>query len=124
MSQKIEKTLTTDQEKALFQRIVESRALYDPSAEAFLKTAGRGEYSEAKDIMLERVRPAQSRYLDAIKDFHTYHEEESARETREMREAYHSTRVLLLSLTFLAVCCGGAAAWLLIRNLLKQLGGG
>ena len=66
---KIEKMLTPGKEQELFQAIADARTKYAPHEDDFLKIAERSDYATAKDVMLERARPAQLKYLAAIKNF-------------------------------------------------------
>ena len=79
---KLEKMLTPGKEQELFQAIVDARAKYAPHEDDFLKIAERADYATAKDVMLERVRPAQLKYLEAIKTFSDYQVEQSSLDAR------------------------------------------
>src|SRR6185503_2685218 len=65
----IEKTLRNQSEIDVFRTISEARAQYLPHEEEFLKNAERGDYSSAKDVMLQRVRGAQAQYIELISTF-------------------------------------------------------
>jgi methyl-accepting chemotaxis protein len=62
----LEKTVAGETETNLFKVIVQARDAYLPHEEHFLKLAERGDYSSAKDLMLEQVRGTQGSYIDAI----------------------------------------------------------
>ena len=73
--------------------------------------------------MLERVRPAQLKYIEAIKRFSDYQVKESTRAGDHPSGTYDSTRVLIVTFALLALFIGVVAAWLIIRSLIRQLGG-
>ena len=77
--ERIEAMLMPGEERALYQAILDARGVYDPVEEEFLKIADRGDYATAKDVMLDRGRPAQIKYLDAMTKFSEYQVERSTR---------------------------------------------
>ena len=101
----------------------DARAKYAPHEDDFLKIAERADYATAKDGMLERVRPAQLKYLEAIKAFSSYQVEQSNLEARDANASYKTTVTLVFALAVLALVCGVVGAWLIIRSLTRQLGG-
>ena len=120
---KIEKVLTPGKEHELFQAIVDARSKYAPHEDEFLKIAERADYATAKDVMLERVRPAQLKYLAAITAFSNYQVEQSSLDARVANASYKTTVTLVFALGMLALVCGVLGAWLIIRSLTRQLGG-
>ena len=119
--EKLEKVVTPGKERELFQSIIEARAKYNPHEDEFLKIAERGDYAGAKDVMLERVRPAQRTYLEAIKTFSDYEVEQSAHEARTAEADYTTARVFLVSLALLAVAVGVGAAWLISKSISRPV---
>ena len=118
---KLEKMVTPGRETELFQAIVAAAATYEPLEREFLSVAGRGDYSSAKDIMLERVAPVQLAFQQAISALGEYQVEQTGVDAASASSAYKSTAALLLVLAALAVGVGVAAAWLIIRSLVSQL---
>ena len=110
-------------EKDLYQAIVDAHSQYKPHEDKLLKIAEGGDYASAKDAMLERVGPAQLKYIEAIKRFSDYQLKESMREATSLRGTYDGTRVLIVTFALLALFIGVVAAWLIIRSLVRQLGG-
>src|SRR5262245_2824559 len=103
---KTQAMLVPGEERALYQAILDARGVYDPVEEEFLKTAERGDYATAKDVMLERGRPAQLKYLEAMTKFSEYQVERSAREATEAGASYSTTRTIILVLAVI----GGVAS--------------
>ena len=116
------KGIVPGKEKDLFQAIVDAHSQYTPQEGEFLKIAEGGDYSAAKKIMLERLRPAQFKYIEVIKQFSDYEVKESAAEAGAVSGSYGSTRIFIVAFAALVVFCGVGAAWLIIRSLVQQLG--
>jgi methyl-accepting chemotaxis protein len=118
---KLSTLAATAEERKLLQAIVDARAAYVPHEEEFLKIAERNDLATAKDVMLERVRPAQHKYLAAISAFSDSQVQQSARDAREAASAYTTAATLIGALAGLAVVCGIGAAVLIIRSLVTEL---
>jgi methyl-accepting chemotaxis protein len=120
---RLEKTLAPGREKQLYDDIIRARDAYSPHEDLFLKEAGAGDYSGAKDILLTKVRPAQAHLIEAMDSFQQYQISLTADEARKATETYKGTRTFILVLAGLAVACGLAAALLIMRSLRNELGG-
>jgi methyl-accepting chemotaxis protein len=121
--EKIRKMVAPGKETELFQAIVDAHVKYTPLEEEFLKIAERGGDSTAKDVLLERVGPAQLKYIEAISHLTDHQVARAAEDAKDTADSYKATRTLFLGLTALTVAFGVITAYLIIRGLLKQLGG-
>jgi hypothetical protein len=81
----LEKLISGETERNLFQDVVAARAEYDPLEEKFLALAKKGDYSGAKDEMLGELRAAQEKYIGAVSAFIEYQAANS--ESRRARGA-------------------------------------
>ena len=120
---KLEKMVTPGKEQELFQAIADARAKYAPHEDEFLKIAERADFATAKDVMLERVRPAQLKYLAAIKAFSDYQVAQNSQDALYANASYKTTVSIVFALAVLGLFPGVMAAWLIIRSLARQLGG-
>jgi methyl-accepting chemotaxis protein len=118
---KLEKMLAPGRETELFQAIVAAGSKYEPHEREFLTVSGRADYATAKDIMLERVAPAQLEYQKAISALTEYQVAQTEIDAASASTAYKATAALLIALSALAVGVAVAAAWLIIRGLVTQL---
>jgi methyl-accepting chemotaxis protein len=116
----LEKT-ASDKDKVLLKAIADARAKYLPHEDEFLAIARKGDFSAAKEVMLERVRPAQLAYVDAINQFTAYQVQQSKTDAQDANAIYAGTLALTLSLTAIAVVVGLAAAFLIIRGIVGPL---
>ncbi|MDB5914009.1 MAG: hypothetical protein JWP22_2684, partial [Ramlibacter sp.] len=120
---RMEKALDPGRERQLYDEIIRARDAYAPLEDSFLKEAGQGDYSGAKDILLAKVRPAQSHLIEAMDNFEQFQISLAADEARKATETYKDTRTFILVLSALAVVFGGGAALLIMRSLKNELGG-
>ena len=119
----IEKTLRNQSEIDVFRTISEARAQYLPHEEEFLKNAERGDYSSAKDVMLQRVRGAQAQYIELISTFIENEAAGTSAQATASREARDKSRRIAIGFAILAVLLGSGAAVLITRSLMARLGG-
>ena len=119
----LEKLISGETERNLFQDVVAARAEYDPLEDKFLALAKKGDYSGAKDEMLGELRAAQEKYIGAVSAFIEYQAANSESDAREALASQKQARTLLLALTFMAVLVAALAGFLITRNLTRHLGG-
>jgi hypothetical protein len=62
-------TSSSAAEAAVLQAVTASRSAYVPLEDEFLRDVSAGELKEAKSVLLDRARPAQLAYLDALGKF-------------------------------------------------------
>jgi methyl-accepting chemotaxis protein len=120
--ERIETMLMPGEERALYQAILDARGVYDPVEEEFLKIAERGDYATAKDVMLDRGRPAQIKYLDAMTKFSEYQVERSTREATDAGASYNSTRTVILILAVLGGVASAVFGVVISRSVSRPLG--
>ncbi|GAC1603254.1 MAG: methyl-accepting chemotaxis protein [Ramlibacter sp.] len=102
----VEKAVTPGKEAELFQTIVKARSTYLPAEDAFLKVAEAGDFVTAKDVLLQRTRPAQLRYIEAIGDFQHYQVSRSAEGATRTGDDYLLTRNLIVGLVTVGLLFG------------------
>jgi methyl-accepting chemotaxis protein len=112
-----------DTEAHLYKAVVLARDAYTPHETNFLKVAEQGGYLAAKEIMLQDVRDAQARYIEAIDMLIEYNASKSRAEARASQAARDMSRNVMIACSLLAVVLGIAAAVLMTRALMARLGG-
>src|SRR5471030_1341515 len=119
----LQQTTVLPQGKALLQDVIESRALYTPLEDSYLALVQKGDMAGAKTLLLGSMRPAQLDYIAKLQKYVVYQNEGVALVGKEAAEEYASGRNMLVALGVAALLAGVAAAWVITRSLLKQLGG-
>lgn len=118
---KVERTIATDRERALFGEITKVRAAYLPHEEEFLKFAEQGDYSSAKDVLLRVMRAEQRGLIEAMERFEDHQVALSADEARKAGEAYAFTRNVILSLAAAAVLLGVLLSWRITSSITRPI---
>lgn len=81
-----------------------------------------GDLAEARQQLLAEAGPAFFGWLDAINGFIDYQEGNSATDTAAARDTAEGFQILMLGLCLTALVIGGIIAYLLSRQLLRELG--
>jgi PAS domain S-box-containing protein len=105
------------QEAAALQAVADLRLLYVPLEDEFLADISAGRMKEAKELLLERARPAQLAYMDALGKFGEFQKAQLLAKANALSGAYQSSRSLLISLLLGAVAIACLLAYLITRSI-------
>ncbi|NEX62374.1 methyl-accepting chemotaxis protein [Noviherbaspirillum galbum] len=121
LMKKIEKLITSEAEKSLFNKISEVRASYILSRDAVFKLKAEGRAEEASKVLDEQYLPASARYLELVGQFLQL-QRKQLDEAAERAEALESRgRLELFGLSALVVLFGVASAWWLTSGITGPL---
>jgi methyl-accepting chemotaxis protein len=114
---------TTPEEKAFFVKLEENERTAVPvMAEAEkLGLANQGE--EATKLLMSKVAPLQAAWLDTMNALARWEDKLNSDAATDAHQAYTSAVTMMLTLAAVAFAAGIAAAVLVTRSLLQQLGG-
>lgn len=108
-------------EQELFGAVQSARAAYLPHEDEFLAAAENGDFPAARRAMLERARPAQLKYVEAVRHL-TVHQVTRVDElANRASAAYLLTRDWILALGATATLLGVLLSWLLTRSITRPL---
>ncbi len=91
-------------------------------ADEIMAERDAGNVNAARDLLLNSAGPGFFQWLDDINAFIDHQEAETASDTASARETASSFQVLMLTLCLAALIIGGLIAYLLSRQLLRELG--
>lgn len=111
------------EQKALMQDIKGAEAAARVSIEKAIEMALSNKPGEATKVLIKEVRPLQEKWLTALEELALFEEDLNARAVSEAKKAYASAREFMILCSGAALLLGMAAAWLITRSLLRQLGG-
>jgi len=114
---------TSKEEKALFARVAELKAAARPSVDKVIELGLQNKNEEATAVLLKHAQGAQGAWLTALGELMAKEEEQNKAAAAEADEDYAHGRTMLLVSTLLALATGIAAAALLTRGIVRQLGG-
>jgi methyl-accepting chemotaxis protein len=114
---------TTAEEKAYFSKLQEQETSALPLMADAEKLGLANKIDETNDLLVNKVDPAQAAWLDTLNNLARWEEKLNNDAASSSADAYHSAVTLMLILSAMAIAAGIAAATLVTRGLLKQLGG-
>ena len=117
-------SVTSAAEKASLQAVVDSRSAYLPLEDEFLREVKAGQLKESKELLLERMRPAQLAYLDTLVKFSLLQKNQLKKQADVLAASYRSTRTLLTAVSLCAVAIACLLTWSItraIRNPLRKV---
>ena len=112
-----------DQEKALLAQIKEHEAAAMPVIARATELYLAANAMDATRVMVREVRPVQRKWTEALDQLATLEDQQNAQTKVDAESAFSNARNFMLMLLALAVVMGVAAAIVITRSLLKQLGG-
>ncbi|KPC50662.1 methyl-accepting chemotaxis protein [Amantichitinum ursilacus] len=108
---------------AALNAVIAAREAYVPAETHYLELFKAGKQAEAREQLLETMRPLQIKNINALHDFLGVEENYAAQTAQDALVQAAHTRLLLLTLSALSLVVGlGAAAWI-VRGVFQQLGG-
>ncbi|MES3022889.1 MAG: methyl-accepting chemotaxis protein [Pseudomonadota bacterium] len=113
----------TAQEKALLVTIKELEATAMPSIAKASELWLANNAEEATRILRKEIRPVQTKWMAALDQLAALEERLNNQVQADAQEAFVSARNAMIMLGVIAVAFGMAAAFVITRGLLKQLGG-
>ncbi|QCP14713.1 methyl-accepting chemotaxis protein [Pseudoduganella umbonata] len=123
VTKSLEDASTDPKEKSLMATIVEQERIARPLMAETEKLGLANQAEQATSTLMSKLRPVQRVWMNAIDELITLEEALNEEEANEATDAYHSAIRLMLILAVVALAVGIAAAVLITRTLLKQLGG-
>jgi methyl-accepting chemotaxis protein len=120
---KLEDKIHSPEGKALLEQVKEARAKYVGQQDEFLKMVKEGKQAEAKTFMLSEIRATQATYITNVGKLIEFQSELMKKTGEEANSAAQSALTLILALALIAIVVGAVVAIMIVRGLMKQLGG-
>ena len=114
---------STPEEKALLASIKEYEAAAMPAIAKASALWMANDAEGATRVMIKEIRPVQKKWMEALEQLATLEDKLNEQMQSDARKAFDSARLFMIILGVLAVAMGVAAALVITRGLLKQLGG-
>jgi methyl-accepting chemotaxis protein len=123
LQDEIGKLLVTDEEKRLFAEIATDRNAYKAAGAEIVQLRTDGKLFQARNLFEQTFLPASAKYLAQVQKLLELQRKNINATADDIDGIYRSSRTWLLLISAIAVVVGIAAATLMARNLLRQLGG-
>jgi methyl-accepting chemotaxis protein len=113
--------ITADDGKAVLSRVLQTRAAYDPLEAETTTLAGDGQVFEAKAMLLDKVRPAQKAYSEALDGLLKYQDDLLDQSTGATQAAAASMSVVIGATVAVALVVGVLMALWIIRSITRPI---
>jgi methyl-accepting chemotaxis protein len=113
----------SDEEKKLLGQIKEYEAVAMPAIAKASELYLANNAMDATRVMVREIRPAQKKWVEALDQLAGIEDKQNSQSQVDAEAAFVNARNFMLALLALAVALGVAAAVVITRGLLKQLGG-
>jgi methyl-accepting chemotaxis protein len=114
---------TTAEERSLLAEIRQQAEASAPFIARALALATDKKADQAYQVLRFEFRPVQKLWWDKLRALKALEEKQSAEAAQEAERAYRKARSLMLAFGLLALLASAAAAALITRTLVRQLGG-
>ncbi|UQV48317.1 MCP four helix bundle domain-containing protein [Janthinobacterium lividum] len=114
---------STPEEKALLTSIKEYEAAAMPAIAKASALWMANDAEGATRVMIKEIRPVQKKWMEALEQLAVLEDKLNEQMQSDARKAFDSARLFMIILGVMAVAMGVAAALVITRGLLKQLGG-
>ncbi|MGJ7914828.1 methyl-accepting chemotaxis protein [Massilia sp. LXY-6] len=111
------------EEKTLLNQIKDAEGVAMPAIAKASALYLANNAMDATRVMVKEIRPAQKKWLEALDQLGAMEDKQNAQTQADAEAQFVSARNFMLVLLGLAVAMGVAAATVITRGLLKQLGG-
>jgi methyl-accepting chemotaxis protein len=113
----------SSEEKSMLARIKDAEGVAMPAIAKASQLYLANNAMDATRVMVKEIRPAQKKWLEALDQLGAMEDKQNSQSQVDAEAAFASARTFMLVLLALAVALGVAAATVITRGLLKQLGG-
>ncbi len=118
----LEKLLAGDgAAQAVLQQVQAARKAYEPLQNETQELAGSGQVFDAKELLVEKMHPAQQAYFSAMDALLQQQQQQLGQATGATERAANSVRGMLLATTLVVMALGGLLAWWIIRSITEPL---
>ncbi len=114
---------SSQQEKTLLASVKEAEGVAMPAINKASELYLADKAEDATRVMIKEIRPAQKKWMDSLEQLAALEQKLNAQAQTDAEAAFSNARNFMLIMLLVAVGMGVAAAWVISRSLLKQLGG-
>jgi methyl-accepting chemotaxis protein len=113
---------SSQQEKTLLGQVKDAEGVAMPAISKASELYLANKAEDATRVMIKEIRPAQKKWMEALDQLSALEDKLNAQSQTDAEAAFVNARNFMLVMLALAVAMGVAAAWVISRSLLKQLG--
>lgn len=117
----LSKLVTTGEEKVALDRVADIRARYVVDEDQFLKLAEAGDLPQAKAVMMQRARPEQLAYIDALYKLIDLEVSLVKRQEGKAAETYKRGQVMVGGFSALLVALGIVLSFVISKGITREI---
>ncbi|MDO8465594.1 MAG: MCP four helix bundle domain-containing protein, partial [Gallionella sp.] len=121
--EKLEKTIISDKGKAALAKVLDMRTKYVGSQDAFIKLQKEGKQAEAKALFMAETMELQDVYIVSVNELITLQSDRMIEIGKEAHQQVITGLIVIVILSLIAVLAGVIIGFMIVRGLMKQLGG-
>jgi methyl-accepting chemotaxis protein len=121
--EKLEKLVMSESGKAALAKVQDARSKYVAAQEHFIKLQTEGKRAEAKAYMMETAMELQDSYIAVLGKLIEHQSESMMKNGIEAERQVQSALIQIIIITLIALIAAAVIAFMIVRNLMKQLGG-
>jgi methyl-accepting chemotaxis protein len=121
--EKLQASITSEKGKAVLGKVMDARTKYVSSQDVFIKLQKEGKQAEAKALLMAETMDLQDAYIKAVNELIALQSNRMIEIGGEANQQVKSALILIIVLSLIAVVIGVIVAFMIVRNLMKQLGG-
>jgi methyl-accepting chemotaxis protein len=119
----LEATIASEKGKAALAKVMDARGKYVGAQDHFIKLQKAGQHEIANAFMLSDVTDLQKAYIKTVNDLVELQSNRMIEIGDEANQQVKNALILIIAIALIAVLVGVIVAYLIVRNLMKQLGG-
>ena len=119
----LERTIRSEQGRALLQQIQEVRAAYSQAIDKSVALGLANRLDDARAVLMKEARPPQARYFQLLDEITALQSRAMNETAQGVRAIAVSTGVLMLAVAVVTALLAAAIAWALTRSITRALGG-
>jgi methyl-accepting chemotaxis protein len=119
----LDEKIVAPEGQAMLDKVMEARKNYVDNQDVFLKLMKEGKQEAATSYLLVEIRPSQAAYIASVGKLIDYQSELMKKSGDAANDAVQSALMVIIVLAIIAVIAGVVIALMIVRNLMKQLGG-
>ncbi|MFZ2301984.1 MAG: MCP four helix bundle domain-containing protein, partial [Gallionella sp.] len=121
--EKLEKSVTSEKGKAALGKVMNLRGKYVGSQDAFIKLQKEGKQAEAKALFMAETMELQDVYIESVNALIAMQSERMLEIGGEANKSVRSALIVIIAISLIAALVGVIVAIMIVRGLMKQLGG-
>ncbi|WP_435628688.1 methyl-accepting chemotaxis protein [Candidatus Ferrigenium straubiae] len=121
--EKLQASIASEKGKAALAKVIDVRNKYVGSQDAFIKLQKDGKQAEAKALFLAETMDLQDAYIKSVNELIGLQSDRMISIGEEANQQVKSALILIVVLSLIAVLVGAIVAIMIVRGLMKQLGG-